>query len=128
MSEHFLSEVESIWPILIGVYIHSSALECPDRSSPRNCVDSGSNSCPALLQPGSPVADCSESCQCDHGNVFEGGKCVPYSQCGCVLGDKYIKVHKHHTDSKYNVCFQVFVHIVSPTLLDPLGKLCYFTL
>ncbi|XP_074538742.1 IgGFc-binding protein [Halichoeres trimaculatus] len=67
------------------------SLECPDRSSPRNCVDSSSNSCPALLQPGSPGAHCSQSCQCDHGNVFEGGECVPYSQCGCVLGDKYMK-------------------------------------
>ncbi|CAJ1061665.1 LOW QUALITY PROTEIN: IgGFc-binding protein [Xyrichtys novacula] len=68
------------------------SLECPEHSTPRNCVDSNSNSCPALLQPGSPAASCSESCQCDHEYVFEGGKCVPYSQCGCVHGDKYIKM------------------------------------
>ncbi|XP_041649020.1 IgGFc-binding protein isoform X2 [Cheilinus undulatus] len=68
------------------------ALQCPDRSSPNNCVDPSSSSCPALLQPGSPAAGCSESCMCQHGNVFDGGECVPYSQCGCILGDKYIKM------------------------------------
>ncbi|XP_051261445.1 IgGFc-binding protein-like isoform X2 [Dicentrarchus labrax] len=66
------------------------ALQCHDRSSPGECVDSSSNSCPALLQPGSATG-CSEGCQCHHGNVFDGGECVPYSQCGCVLHDKYIK-------------------------------------
>nr|XP_020511172.2 LOW QUALITY PROTEIN: IgGFc-binding protein-like [Labrus bergylta] len=64
-------------------------LQCPDRSSPSVCVES--NSCSALLQPGSPATSCSEGCQCHHHNVFDGGECVPYSECGCLLGDKYIK-------------------------------------
>ncbi|KAM3613584.1 uncharacterized protein V6R79_001825 [Siganus canaliculatus] len=67
------------------------ALQCPDRSSPTVCVDSSSSSCPALLQPGSSAAGCSEGCQCRFGNVFDGGECVPYSQCGCVLHGRYIK-------------------------------------
>ncbi|KAM6995326.1 IgGFc-binding protein [Tautogolabrus adspersus] len=65
-------------------------LQCPDRSSPSDCVEPSSSSCPALLQPGSPATRCSEGCQCHHHNVFDGGECVPYSQCGCLLGDKYI--------------------------------------
>ncbi|KAE8288670.1 IgGFc-binding protein Fcgamma-binding protein antigen [Larimichthys crocea] len=68
------------------------ALQCPDRSSPGKCVDSSSNSCPALLRPGSSAPGCSEGCQCHYGNVFDGGECVPYSQCGCVLHDLYIKM------------------------------------
>ncbi|XP_070690944.1 IgGFc-binding protein [Pempheris klunzingeri] len=68
------------------------ALQCPDRSSPRECVDSSSNSCPALLQSGSSAKSCSEGCQCHYGNVFDGSECVPYSQCGCVLHGVYIKM------------------------------------
>ncbi|KAM9782502.1 IgGFc-binding protein [Neosynchiropus ocellatus] len=70
----------------------SCALECPDRSSPSECVEAGSDSCPALLQSGSSVAACSGGCKCDRGNVFDGDECVPYSQCGCVLHDRYIKL------------------------------------
>ncbi|KAM9852133.1 IgGFc-binding protein-like [Aulostomus maculatus] len=68
------------------------SLQCPDRSSPSQCVGSGSNVCPALLQPGSPAAGCSSGCQCLNENVFDGGECVPYSQCGCVLQGRYIKM------------------------------------
>ncbi|KAM8825944.1 IgGFc-binding protein [Synchiropus picturatus] len=70
----------------------SCALECPDRSSPSECVEVGSDSCPALLQSGSSVAACSAGCKCDHGNVFDGSECVPYSQCGCFLHHRYIKM------------------------------------
>lgn len=68
------------------------ALQCPDRSRPTDCVDSSSNSCPALLQPVSSAIGCAEGCQCSYGNVFDAGECVPYSQCGCTLHDLYIKV------------------------------------
>nr|XP_046255484.1 IgGFc-binding protein-like isoform X2 [Scatophagus argus] len=68
------------------------AFQCPDRSSPAKCIDSSSNSCPALLHPGSSETGCSEGCQCHYGNVFDGGECVPYSQCGCVLHGIYIKM------------------------------------
>ncbi|KAK1895713.1 Alpha-tectorin, partial [Dissostichus eleginoides] len=68
------------------------ALQCPDRSSSKECVDSSSNSCPAVLQPGSSATGCSEGCECDNGNVFDGEECVPYSQCGCVHHGVYIKM------------------------------------
>ncbi|XP_008299281.1 alpha-tectorin-like [Stegastes partitus] len=68
------------------------SLQCPDRSSPTDCVDSSSNSGPALLQTGSSAPSCAEGCQCSNGNVLDGGECVPYSQCGCALHDTYIKV------------------------------------
>ncbi|XP_063735180.1 IgGFc-binding protein-like [Eleginops maclovinus] len=68
------------------------ALQCPDRSSSKECVDSSSNSCPAVLQPGSSAAGCSEGCECNNGNLFDGKECVPYSQCGCVHHDVYIKM------------------------------------
>ncbi|XP_051813085.1 IgGFc-binding protein-like [Acanthochromis polyacanthus] len=68
------------------------SLQCPDRSSPRDCVDSSSNSCPALLQTGSSAPGCAEGCQCSYGTVFDGGECVPYSQCGCALHVTYIKM------------------------------------
>lgn len=70
----------------------SLALQCPDRSSSKECVVSSSNSCPAVLQPGSSATGCSEGCECDNGNVFDGEECVPYSQCGCVHHGIYIKV------------------------------------
>ncbi|XP_028281074.1 IgGFc-binding protein-like [Parambassis ranga] len=67
------------------------SLQCPERSSPADCLDSSSNSCLALLQPGSSAASCEDGCQCSSDRVFDGGECVPYSQCGCTLHDKYIK-------------------------------------
>ncbi|XP_071062157.1 IgGFc-binding protein [Pseudochaenichthys georgianus] len=70
------------------------ALQCPDRSSSKQCVVSSSNSCPAVLQPGSSATGCSEGCECDNGNVFDGEECVPYSQCGCVHHGIYIKMEE----------------------------------
>ncbi|KAK9513631.1 hypothetical protein VZT92_027147 [Zoarces viviparus] len=67
-------------------------LQCPDRSSPMECVDSSGNSCPALLQPASSATGCSEGCECHNGNVFDGSECVPYGRCGCVHRDMYIKM------------------------------------
>ncbi|XP_041798261.1 IgGFc-binding protein-like [Chelmon rostratus] len=80
--------------IQVGMWRENTpcALQCPDRSSPGGCVDSSSNSCPALLQPGSSATGCTEGCQCHYGNVFDGAECVPYNQCGCVLHDIYIKM------------------------------------
>ncbi|XP_061531066.1 IgGFc-binding protein [Phycodurus eques] len=68
------------------------SFKCPDHSSPSRCVDSNSNSCPALLHPGSSAAGCSGGCQCQDGNVFDGDECVPVSQCGCVVHGRYIKL------------------------------------
>ncbi|XP_077431132.1 IgGFc-binding protein-like isoform X2 [Vanacampus margaritifer] len=68
------------------------SFKCPDHSSPSGCVDSNSNSCPALLHPGSSATGCSGGCQCQNGRVFDGGECVPVSQCGCVLHGRYIKL------------------------------------
>uniref|UniRef100_A0A665VVA1 Fc fragment of IgG binding protein n=1 Tax=Echeneis naucrates TaxID=173247 RepID=A0A665VVA1_ECHNA len=81
-------------------------LPCPDHSSPRECVDSASNSCPALLQPGSSAASCSEGCQCNYGRVFDGTQCVPYSQCGCALKDVYIKMGEQlYTKDCTHICW-----------------------
>lgn len=66
----------------------SCALHCPDCSSPVKCVDSSSNFCPALLQTGSSAT----GCQCHYGIVDDEDECVPYSQCGCVLYDIYLKM------------------------------------
>ncbi|KAM4600962.1 IgGFc-binding protein-like [Polymixia lowei] len=70
----------------------SCPLPCPDRSGPDECVDSGSNSCPALLRPGSAAAGCSEGCRCLKGHVFDGDECVPRSRCGCVIHERYVKM------------------------------------
>ncbi len=83
----------SKWSTLNDFKLLPPAFQCPDRSSPAECVDS--SSCPALLHPGSLASGCSEGCQCHYGNVFDGGECVPYSQCGCVLHGVYIKVNIH---------------------------------
>uniref|UniRef100_A0A3B4ULI5 VWFD domain-containing protein n=1 Tax=Seriola dumerili TaxID=41447 RepID=A0A3B4ULI5_SERDU len=85
---------------------NTPSLQCPDQSRPRECVDSSSNSCPALLQPGSSATGCSEGCQCSYGNVFDGNECVPYSQCGCVLNDIYIKMDERlYTDGCAKICW-----------------------
>ncbi|XP_077384324.1 IgGFc-binding protein [Festucalex cinctus] len=68
------------------------SFKCPDHSSPSGCVDSNSNSCPALLHPGSSADGCSGGCQCQNGRVFDGARCVPVSQCGCELHGRYIKL------------------------------------
>ncbi len=83
----------SKWSTLNDFKLLPPAFQCPDRSSPAECVDS--SSCPALLHPGSLASGCSEGCQCHYGNVFDEGECVPYSQCGCVLHGVYIKVNIH---------------------------------
>ncbi|XP_061808679.1 IgGFc-binding protein [Nerophis lumbriciformis] len=68
--------------------------KCPRSSSPSQCVDSGSNSCPALLQPGSSATGCSGGCQCLNGNVFDGGECVAVSKCGCIVHGQYVKLEE----------------------------------
>ncbi|XP_061919145.1 IgGFc-binding protein isoform X2 [Entelurus aequoreus] len=68
--------------------------KCPRSSSPSQCVDSGSNSCPALLQPGSSATGCSGGCQCLNGNVFDGGECVAVGKCGCIVHGQYVKLEE----------------------------------
>ncbi|XP_071325188.1 IgGFc-binding protein [Trachinotus anak] len=81
-------------------------LQCPAHSSPRECVDSSSNSCPALLQSGSSATGCSEGCQCSYGSVFDGYQCIPYSQCGCVLNGIYIKMDEQlYTEHCSQICW-----------------------
>ncbi|XP_061677224.1 IgGFc-binding protein [Syngnathoides biaculeatus] len=79
--------------ITVGSWREKSpcSFKCPDRSSPSRCVDASSSSCPALLRPGSSAVGCSGGCQCQHGNVFDGGECVPVGQCGCVAHGRYIQ-------------------------------------
>uniref|UniRef100_A0A3B4Y5L9 Fc gamma binding protein n=1 Tax=Seriola lalandi dorsalis TaxID=1841481 RepID=A0A3B4Y5L9_SERLL len=89
-----------------GIPVGSWRENTPCCNSPRECVDSSSNSCPALLQPGSSATGCSEGCQCSYGNVFDGNQCVPYSQCGCVLNDIYIKMDERlYTDGCAKICW-----------------------
>ncbi|XP_057690269.1 IgGFc-binding protein isoform X2 [Corythoichthys intestinalis] len=71
------------------------SFKCLNGSSPSQCVDYNSNSCPALLQPSSSAAGCSGGCQCQNGNLFDGSECVPVSQCGCVVRGRYIKMDEH---------------------------------
>ncbi|KAM9352917.1 IgGFc-binding protein-like [Symphorus nematophorus] len=95
------------------------ALQCPDRSSPEGCIDSSSNSCPALLQPRFSATGCSEGCQCQFGNVFEAGECVPYSQCGCVLGNIYIKMdEERYTEDCTQRCW---CHPLSGVICEEAG-------
>ncbi|XP_034467241.1 IgGFc-binding protein-like [Hippoglossus hippoglossus] len=92
------------------------SLQCPDSSRPGVCVDSGSNSCPALLQPGSSAV-CSEGCQCSDGNVFDGNKWVPYS--GCVHQDVYIKVDERlYTEDCTQICW---CHTLGGVICEPAG-------
>nr|XP_057939674.1 IgGFc-binding protein [Doryrhamphus excisus] len=80
--------------ITVGSWRENTPCSCPDRSSPSRCVDSASNSCPALLQAGSSATGCSGGCQCLNGNVFDGGECVPVSQCGCMVYGRYLKLEE----------------------------------
>ncbi|XP_059194717.1 IgGFc-binding protein-like isoform X2 [Centropristis striata] len=94
--------------ILVGSWRENTpcALQCPDRSSPRSCVDSSSSSCPALLSAASAPSVCSEGCECHNGNLFDGGECVPYSQCGCVHHNVYIKMDEQlYTKDCSQVCW-----------------------
>ncbi|XP_069040703.1 IgGFc-binding protein-like [Lepisosteus oculatus] len=70
----------------------SCPLTCPDRSSVSPCVASSSSSCAEVLSPPRGPGGCSEGCQCDNGNVFDGGECIPLGNCGCLYQGRYIKM------------------------------------
>ncbi|XP_060937798.1 IgGFc-binding protein-like [Limanda limanda] len=90
------------------------------------CVDPGSNSCSALLQPGSSPAVCFEGCQCSEGNVFDGNKCVPYSWCGCVHQDVYqggvTVILRRDTGMESKLEMGIGVTMVTANV--PLGQIC----
>ncbi|MBN3317980.1 FCGBP protein, partial [Atractosteus spatula] len=70
----------------------SCPLTCPDRSSVSPCVASSSSSCSEVLSPPRGPGGCSEGCQCNNGNVFDGGECIPLGNCGCLYQGRYIKM------------------------------------
>ncbi|KAJ8289757.1 hypothetical protein GJAV_G00004990 [Gymnothorax javanicus] len=65
-------------------------LKCPDQSHASSSVDSCSSTCPEILSPGLCKRQY-EGCQCNDSLVFNGATCAPLSQCGCMLGGRYIK-------------------------------------
>uniref|UniRef100_A0A3B4EHN3 VWFD domain-containing protein n=1 Tax=Pygocentrus nattereri TaxID=42514 RepID=A0A3B4EHN3_PYGNA len=65
-------------------------MTCPANSHYELCADTCSSTCASLMMSHTcPV--CLEGCQCDEGYVFDGGKCKPLSDCGCLVRGRYYK-------------------------------------
>uniref|UniRef100_A0AAV2MDB6 VWFD domain-containing protein n=1 Tax=Knipowitschia caucasica TaxID=637954 RepID=A0AAV2MDB6_KNICA len=62
------------------------------------CADTCRGTCAGLLKAVSCSENCFEGCQCDQGLVFDGDQCVSPSKCGCLHGDRYLKVGESVVD------------------------------
>ncbi|CAL9705927.1 unnamed protein product [Knipowitschia caucasica] len=71
---------------------------CPENSHYELCADTCGRSCVGLLKAVSCSENCFEGCQCDQGLVFDGEQCVSPSKCGCLHGDRYLKVGESVVD------------------------------
>lgn len=78
-------------------------------------VEDGSG-CPNTCQSPKSEDTCTDvdiaGCQCKKGYVREGDKCVPYSECGCMMQGRYYPVSKPkvHRLSRKSGCIAIFLH------------------
>ncbi|CAL8248394.1 unnamed protein product [Lota lota] len=63
---------------------------CPSGTHYELCPDTCTATCAYLSAPGR-CPRCHEGCQCDGDLVFDGGRCVPAEQCGCLVDGQYYK-------------------------------------
>uniref|UniRef100_H9GN33 VWFD domain-containing protein n=1 Tax=Anolis carolinensis TaxID=28377 RepID=H9GN33_ANOCA len=68
-------------------------LTCPSNSHYELCTRTCDFTCNGLSSPGQCTKKCFEGCQCDSGYLFDGDRCVPMENCGCVHEGRYIKVN-----------------------------------
>lgn len=68
-----------------------SKMTHPDNSHYEQCGNVCHATCENGLGPIGCKRPCEETWVCNDGFLLSGGNCVPFDQCGCMYGDKYIK-------------------------------------
>ncbi|XP_078143106.1 IgGFc-binding protein isoform X1 [Centroberyx gerrardi] len=68
------------------------AVKCAVHSHYEVCSTACPATCQTLSAPRSCKAHCEEGCSCDEGYILSGDNCVPFSQCGCLYGDRYYRI------------------------------------
>uniref|UniRef100_A0A667ZSL4 Fc gamma binding protein n=1 Tax=Myripristis murdjan TaxID=586833 RepID=A0A667ZSL4_9TELE len=67
------------------------AMKCPKNSHYEVCGTACPATCQSLSPPQKCHAQCAEGCPCDEGYILSGDTCVPFSDCGCLHGDRYYR-------------------------------------
>ncbi|XP_061572588.1 IgGFc-binding protein [Cololabis saira] len=63
---------------------------CPPHSHYEVCADTCGGTCASFIEIVTCPENCFEGCQCDDGFVFDGNRCVPLDQCGCMHNGAYL--------------------------------------
>ncbi|KAM9852132.1 IgGFc-binding protein [Aulostomus maculatus] len=71
---------------------------CGQHSHYELCADTCGGTCASIIYPFSCSERCFEGCQCDAGFVFDGVRCVPMEDCGCVHNGRYLMVGQTDVD------------------------------
>ncbi|XP_059389537.1 IgGFc-binding protein [Carassius carassius] len=64
-------------------------VQCPVHSHYELCGSGCEVTCHSLAPPTGCRSPCMEGCVCDDGYIRSGDRCVPFSQCGCLYGNRY---------------------------------------
>ena len=83
----------------------SKAFDCPNGTDHQVCGTACPNTCSDQNAASVCTEQCHETCACRTGQVLDGDKCVPLSECGCKLPNGvYINV-------QYFFHFIIFIYI-----------------
>uniref|UniRef100_A0A672MAK9 VWFD domain-containing protein n=1 Tax=Sinocyclocheilus grahami TaxID=75366 RepID=A0A672MAK9_SINGR len=69
-------------------------VQCPVHSHYELCGSGCEVTCHSLAPPAGCRSGCMEGCVCDKGYIRSGDRCVPFSQCGCLYGNRYYLLYQ----------------------------------
>ncbi|XP_016349977.1 IgGFc-binding protein-like [Sinocyclocheilus anshuiensis] len=69
-------------------------VQCPVHSHYELCGSGCEVTCHSLAPPTGCRSPCMEGCVCDEGYIRSGDRCVPFSQCGCLYGNRYYLLYQ----------------------------------
>uniref|UniRef100_A0A8C1ECA5 VWFD domain-containing protein n=1 Tax=Cyprinus carpio carpio TaxID=630221 RepID=A0A8C1ECA5_CYPCA len=69
-------------------------VQCPVHSHYELCGSGCEVTCHSLAPPAGCRGPCMEGCVCDKGYIRSGDRCVPFSQCGCLYGNRYYLLYQ----------------------------------
>uniref|UniRef100_A0A673JYW8 VWFD domain-containing protein n=1 Tax=Sinocyclocheilus rhinocerous TaxID=307959 RepID=A0A673JYW8_9TELE len=69
-------------------------VQCTVHSHYEPCGSGCEVTCHSLTPPAGCRSPCMEGCVCDEGYIRTGDRCVPFSQCGCLYGNRYYLLYQ----------------------------------
>uniref|UniRef100_A0A8C5QZ52 VWFD domain-containing protein n=1 Tax=Leptobrachium leishanense TaxID=445787 RepID=A0A8C5QZ52_9ANUR len=97
---HYASACQAAGIVIREWRTSLTRLVCPPNSHYELCGPGCAPTCYDLSYPQTCQPSCTEGCYCDDGFILSGEYCVPISQCGCTLNERYYeKGQKFYTNS-----------------------------